>query len=985
MSFDWWQLVLGAIGYLLTLFLAVYFAEKGYLSDRLIKHPLVYVLAFGVSCSSWAFYGSVGMAYELQHGYMAFYVGLSVLLLFSAIVIRPLFNLARNYQLASLADLFAFRYRSRWVGLITAAGVFLAVLPLLSLQLQAITDVITLLDPDAHTRFIAGLVAVILLYITVLFGTRDVRPSEKHPGLLFALAIESGFKLFVFLFIGAIAVFKVNGGIGDMQNWVRTAPANFSNINPELMPTQWFALLLLFLCAPLVLPHLFQILFRENSQPQRLRLITWAAPIYLFLMALPVFPIMWAGIRTGSPFNPEYFTLSIGFALESPTLIWLTYLGGLSASCGITIIAVLSLSSMLLNHVVLPFYSPRLDIDIYQWLIWIRRIIIGLAFGLIFSLYLFLNQVQNQSTLLVTSYTGLLQMAPGLLGLLFWANANRKGFIAGALAGLGFWLTMQLWPVIIDSMSLSDRLPLHFAMDRDNWTFVVYGSIALNAMTFFIVSLLTQTSSEEKNAAEICVISSVDRRHRIPLKAKNAREFIEALSKPLGRVMAEREVRRGLKKLKFDISEYRPYALRRLRDTLEANLSGIMGPSVAQAMVSRYLPYEQAEAVRHEDIHFLEQNLDNYHYQLSGMSAELDRLRRHHRETLYRLPIGVCSLSNDGEILLWNGVMADLTGIDEDQAIGAKVDLLPGHWYDLIDSFIQGTEDKITIEQDNPDSPHSKRWFSLHRTRFGQSSTDLNEGIIILLEDETEHKMLETELVHSERLAAIGRLAAGVAHEIGNPITGIDCLAQDLKYAESADEISDIGDQIRHQADRVTKIVRSLINFSHAGQDQGKSEHHPHNLSDIVQEAIDLLTLSRDAKQVRFENHVNPNLQVMCEPQRLSQVFINLLGNARDASPEGEVVSVEAEAEVARETVSVEVIDRGSGIDAEHLDHIFDPFFTTKEVGKGTGLGLFLSYTIVEEHFGHISAQSPAFILEDIGTRFTIRLPLHVDVTSGNT
>lgn len=984
MNFYWWQLVLGAIGYLLLLFITAFVAEKGKIPNGIVKHPLTFVLAFGVSCSSWAFYGSVGMAYELQHGYLAFYVGLSVLLLFSAIVIRPLFNLATNYHLSSLADLFAFRYRSRWAGLITAAGVFLAILPLLALQIQAITDVIILLDPDAKTNFIAGLVAIILLYITVLFGTRDVKPSEKHPGLLFALAIEAGFKLIVFLVIGFVAVFKIWGGIPELQEWVRLAPSNFSSINPELKVGQWISLLLIFFSAPLVLPHLFQILFRENTQPNRLRIITWAAPIYLLLMALPVFPIMWAGIRTGSVFSPEYFTLSVGFALESPALVWLTYLGGLSAASGITIIAVLSLSSMLLNHVVLPFYAPQRDTDIYLWLIWIRRILIGIVFILIFSFYLFLNQVQNQSTLLVTAFTGLLQMVPGIFGLLYWGRANRKGFMAGVAIGLSVWLFMQLWPMISDSLFLSGRLPLHFALDRENWSSVVFWSFSLNTLTFFFVSLFTKTSPEEKNSAEICVISSVDRRQRIPLKAKNAREFIDSLSKPLGQVMADREVRRALKQLKLELGEYRPYALRRLRDTLEANLSGIMGPSVAQAMVSRYLPHEEVETARHEDIYFLEQNLDNYHYQLSGMSAELDRLRRHHRETLYRLPIGVCSLTTDGEILLWNELMAELTGIEEEEAIGAKIDLLPGHWYDLLDSFINGHEEKITVEQDDPTNIQGKRWFSLHRTKFGQASSDLNEGIIILLEDETEHKMLESELVHSERLASIGRLAAGVAHEIGNPITGIDCLAQDLKYAEGQEEIAEIGEQIRHQADRVTKIVRSLINFSHAGQN-GKAEHQPHSLRTVVQEAIDLLYLSRNEKDITFVNEVNPDLLVKCEPQRLSQVFINLLGNARDASPSGEKVVVEAEAEVARETISVTVTDRGSGIEEEHLDHIFDPFFTTKEVGKGTGLGLFLSYTIVEEHYGHISVQSPAFILEDVGTVFTIRLPLHVDVTSGNT
>ncbi len=984
MHFDWGFLVLATVAYLVGLLLIVYFTEKGKFSERLQKNPLIYVLAFGVCCSSWAFYGSVGMAYELEHGYLAFYLGLSILLLFSAIIIRPLFNLAKNHQLASLADLFAFRYRSKWVGFITASGVFLAVLPLLALQIQSITDVIVILDPEAHTSSIALLISGLLLYITILFGTRDIKPSEKHPGLIFVLAFEALVKLIIFLIIGTVAYFKYGDSLGSFQDWV-TPGIQSAGMDRFPKPMHWFSLLLIFITGPLVLPHLFQILFRENSQPGRLRFITWAAPLYLLLMALPVLPIMWAGIQSGSTISPEYFTLSIGLSLESPTLVWLTFFGGLSAASGITIIAALSMSSMLLNHLILPFYKPGMDVDIYRWLIWIRRIIIAIIFIMIFSFYVFLNQVQNQSTLLITSYTGLLQMMPGLAGLLFWSKANRKGFISGVLLGLATWFALQLLPVLNDSLSLVGRLPLHFALDGSNWTEVVVYSLGLNAFAFVLVSLLTSTSPEEKDSAEICVISSVDRRQRIPLKAKNPREFIDSLSKPLGQVMAEREVTRALKHLKLDLSEYRPYALRRLRDNLEANLSGMMGPSVAQATVSRYLPYEKAIAVRSEDIHFLEQNLDNYHYQLSGMAAELDRLRRHHRETLYRLPIGVCSLTVDGEILLWNEVMAELTGINEEQAIGAKIELLPGKWYDLLDTFLKGPEEKITTEQNDPDDPRSKRWFSLHRTRFGQHSSDLNEGIIILLEDETEYKMLETELVHSERLASIGQLAAGIAHEIGNPITGIDCLAQDLKYAESQEEVIDLGEQIRHEADRVTKIVRSLINFSHAGQNSGNVEHQPHSLRSIVQDAIDLLALSRDEKQIVFVNNIAPELEVICEPQRLAQVFINLLGNARDASPPQERVTVDAIIEPKRETLSVTVTDRGTGIPADVIDHIFDPFFTTKEVGKGTGLGLFLSYTIVEEHYGHISVKSPVFILEDIGTQFTIRLPLHVNVTSGNT
>ncbi|MEX2320890.1 MAG: ATP-binding protein, partial [Saccharospirillum sp.] len=334
----------------------------------------------------------------------------------------------------------------------------------------------------------------------------------------------------------------------------------------------------------------------------------------------------------------------------------------------------------------------------------------------------------------------------------------------------------------------------------------------------------------------------------------------------------------------------------------------------------------------------------------------------------------VCSLASDGEILLWNRVMADMTGIIEAEAIGARLDSLPANWYDLLDSFLKGHSNKLTVEQLNADG-RDKRWFSLHRSAQVQRRDEPLEGTVILLEDETEHKLLESELVHSERLASIGRLAAGVAHEIGNPITGIDCLTQDLKYVTDPSEQQVIADQIREQASRVTKIVRSLVNFAHAGQGDGKSDHQPYPLRQVVQDAIDLLSLSRDAQRVIFINEVADDLTVLCEAQRLSQVFINLLGNARDASPDGEVIRVRAEAEI--ESAVVEVIDRGTGIPADVVDHIFDPFFTTKDVGKGTGLGLFLAYTIVEEHYGHMAVESPAFVSEGIGTRFTIRLPLH--------
>lgn len=973
MVFSWQILLSVGLGYLCLLFLAAYLAERGWIPERWVKHPLVYVLSIGVYCSAFAFYGSVGMAYEVGYGYLAYYLGVSIALVFSAVILRPVMELARSYQLASLADLFAFRYRSRWVGLLTTLGVLLAMLPLLALQIQAITDSITLLDPNTRAWPVALLICAILLLFSVLFGARHVAPTEQHPGLIFALAFESIFKLVILLVLGAVALNEVFDTWTEALHWPDHLTPTLNTLTPKLQPVQWFSLLLMFLAAPLVLPHLFQLLFRENSDISRLRLATWTMPIYLLLMALPVLPLLWAGQILQSPVNPEYFTLDLGIRLGQPWMVWLAFLGGLSAAAGITVLASIALASMALNHLVLPFHKPRFDTDVYRWLLWVRRILIGVVISLSYVLYLVLNQVQNLSSLGITAFTGLLQLLPGILGLLFWSGANRKGYISGLLVGLAVWASSLAIPMLADSLVLAERLPLHFALDKDQWSMTTLLSLGLNTAIFILVSVFTSTSPEEREAAQTCVITSVDRRHRLPLRARTAGEFIEALSRPLGQIMAEREVKRGLKSLGFPLGEYRPYALRRLRDTIEANLSGLMGPSVAQALVARYLPYDRQESIERDDIHFFEQRLDGYHHQLTGMAAELDRLRRHHRETLYNLPIGVCSLASDGEILLWNRVMADMTGIGEEDAIGARLDSLPANWYDLLDSFLKGHSDKLTIEQPDTDN-HGTRWFSLHRNPQPMHRETPGEGTVILLEDETEHKMLESELVHSERLASIGRLAAGVAHEIGNPITGIDCLAQDLKYINDPKEQQLIADQIREQAGRVTKIVRSLVNFAHAGEDS-KHEHQPYPLHQIVQDAIDLLSLSRDAKQVIFVNEVSEALTVLCEPQRLSQVFINLLGNARDASPPDEIIRITATDE--GESALVEVVDRGSGIRSQDIDHIFDPFFTTKDVGKGTGLGLFLAYTIVEEHYGHISAESPAFTNEGIGTRFIIRLPLH--------
>ena len=210
---------------------------------------------------------------------------------------------------------------------------------------------------------------------------------------------------------------------------------------------------------------------------------------------------------------------------------------------------------------------------------------------------------------------------------------------------------------------------------------------------------------------------------------------------------------------------------------------------------------------------------------------------------------------------------------------------------------------------------------------------------------------LEQRLSHNERLASIGRLAAGVAHEIGNPVTGIACLAQNLKAENHDPELRDASQQILEQTQRISRIVQSLVGFARA--DSPSQSREGVEIRAVVEEAIQLLQLAPEGRDFEFENACGAGVLVAGDSQRLTQVFINLLGNARDASPPGGRIVTRASTHGPQ--VRIEIEDFGSGLPAGEIRNtLFEPFVTTKQTGKGTGLGLALVHGIVTEHEGRI-------------------------------
>jgi len=959
--------VLLGLSYLGLLFGCGMAVERGWVPVRITRHPMVYTLALGVYASAWAIYGSIELAANAGFGYLAYYLGPAGAFLLAPVLLVPIQRITRTYQLSSLADLFAFRYRSRWAGTLVTLLSLIAVLPLLGIQVHTLSDAVQLLTGSRYSSAVALLFCAVIAGCAVLFGARHSH-RHRHDTLLSVIAFESVIKLLAMLGLGAIALWWVFNGPQDLQRWLEGPGAALQSATPQLEAPQWRTLLLLFFAAAFMMPHLFQITFAESLSRHTLLQASWTLPLFLLLMALPVPLILWAAQSAN-----ESVPLA-AYAAYLMTEHWwvgtLAFIGGLAAASGTMMMIALALSGMVLNHIVLVARPPEARSDLYGWLLWLRRALVG---AVIFGGWLFAESVgryHSLTSLGLAAFVGMAQCLPGLLALLYWPGANRKGMIAGLIGGIGVWLWGLWLPLLFDITMPALPFTLLMPTDAPAWYNATLISLAVNIVLLIVVSLFTRISEGERSAAEACSVDAVIRSKRLPLEAATAGDFPSHLAQALGDEAASREVDRALKALNLTPQERRPYALRRLRDRIQANLSGLMGPSVARDIVDRYLPYRHDDTPATDDIHFVESRLEAYRSRLTGLARELDGLRRHHRQTLAYLPVGLCVLGDDDELLMWNQALSQLSGISGESVIGSRRDSLPPPWPTLLGSVLNASQTPLYKQAV---TLHGKDYFlTLHKAVL--SGHDSRGGSVILVEDHTEMKWLEEELVHAARLASIGQLAAGVAHEIGNPITGISSLAQNLRYDTENPALLETADQIQQLTQRVTKIVNSLVGFAHGGRPALPLPAAPASLKTVSEDALHLIHLARSGEDVTFTNACPSDIVVRGDAQRLTQVMVNLLSNAKDACQPQGTVRIEAGTQASH--AWWRVVDDGHGIDPSVKHRLFEPFTTTKPPGEGTGLGLSLAYQIINEHQGKIEVASPP-PGKPRGTAITLWLPLY--------
>ncbi|MBI4161186.1 MAG: PAS domain S-box protein [Acidobacteria bacterium] len=343
------------------------------------------------------------------------------------------------------------------------------------------------------------------------------------------------------------------------------------------------------------------------------------------------------------------------------------------------------------------------------------------------------------------------------------------------------------------------------------------------------------------------------------------------------------------------------------------------------------------------------------HDELQERMAEVDRLRRYSDGILESSRIGILVVGPRGNIRAWNGAMSRLTGVDRREAVGRPAAaVFPEGLLRRVGAFetLSGPGEGRRVDRfplGHPDG--SRRLVSVTASPLGPQAGAVG-GTVLTFDDVTEQARMQEELGRRERMASVGLLAAGVAHEVNTPLTGIASYAQMLLQGPRSPEEHRMLRQIESQAFRASQIANRLLDLARADGDL----HEVVEVNPLVRETLALFAPQVRGREIRIEAELEAIPEVVGHRGRLQQVLLNLLWNAVDALPAGGRIRVSTHRFPGEVRLSVR--DDGVGIPPEHLSRVFDPFFSTKQSRGGTGLGLSVSFGIVREHGGRIEAES---------------------------
>ncbi|MGO2133169.1 MAG: ATP-binding protein [Halomonas sp.] len=533
-----WNVLIVAFGYLGLLFIIAAWADKRAAQRRsIISSPTVHALSIAVYCTAWTFYGSVGRAAEAGPGFLLIYLGPTLAMLLSPIIVRKMVRIAQAQRITSIADFISARYgKSSGLGALVAAIALIGITPYIALQLRAITeshavltgrtDYATLMDAGHFWSDKSFWVALVLAAFIILFGARHLDASQRHEGMVAAVAFESLIKLAAFLAVGLFTLFVLFDGPGDLFSQVAATPSLADRLGLDAVPggaSGWFGMLVLAFLAFLTLPRQFQVLVVESVDERHINRAAWMFPLYLLAINLMVIPIAMAGLLLNSSGDPDSFVLTLPLGAGAQALSIFVFIGGLSAATGMMIVETIALSTMVSNQLAMPLLlRSRWLRDagsgvLARWLLAIRRLSIVGILMLGYTYHALIGDAYSLVTIGLVSFAAAAQFAPALLIGLYWRGANRLGVGLGMLTGILVWAWTLLIPGFARSGWLDDSFvelgpyaiewlkpqALFWLEGMDIYSHSLLWSLGFNMALLFGVSMFTRASPLERTQAAL--------------------------------------------------------------------------------------------------------------------------------------------------------------------------------------------------------------------------------------------------------------------------------------------------------------------------------------------------------------------------------------------------------------------------------------------------------------------------------------------------
>jgi Na+/proline symporter/CheY-like chemotaxis protein len=1011
-----WIVVAIALAYIGLLFVVASYGDKVRLLGREGRSRLlIYPLSLAIYCTSWTFFGSVGLASRNGYDFLAIYVGPVLMIALASPLLVRIVRLAKSQNITSIADFIAARYgKHQGVAAIVALIAIVGTVPYIALQLKAVSSSLaTILGPLATGPEIIQpifgdislFVALAMASFAVLFGTRHIDATEHQHGLILAIAAESLVKLLAFLAVGIFVTFVMFEGPAELLAKAMQH-AQAAAVLTSVPHAGTFAVMtLLSLCAILLVPRQFHVAVVENNNEDEIRRAAWLFPLYLLLINLFVVPIAIAGLLTFEPGRDvDMYVLALPLSAGSRVMAIVAFVGGLSAATAMVIVESVALAIMVSNDLVVPIVLKRREDyitgrgDVGTLLLAARRVAIFAILLLAYFYYRSAGDAQLASIGLL-SFAAVAQLAPAFFGGLIWRRATARGAIAGMSVGILAWAYTLLLPSFADAGLVAPGIlthgPFGLAMLRPSAVLgldlppLVHGvlwSLSLNVLAYIGFSLARAPAAIERLQANLFVppdLAPMAPSFRLRRSSATVAELTATVARYLGEERTRSSFDGFAASHRISLAPEAPadFQLLRHAEHLIASAIGAASSRLVLSLLLRRSTVSTEAALR-----MLDDASAAFHYNREILQTALDHVRQ-----------GIAVLDKDMHLVCWNRQFGEVLGLPHELVrIGIGLDEIlrfnaekgafgAGEVEALVAERIAGYVGREPFLERFPDRGHVIEIRANRMPGGGivTTFTDITPSVEAAeaLERRVHERTYELKLLNDELLRAKAaaddanisktRFLAAASHDILQPLNAARLYVTSLVERQSGGETASLAGNVDASLEAVEEIIGALLDISRLDTGSFQPEIGSFRIDELLRQLeVEFAPLAREkGLELVF---VPSSLTVRSDRRLLRRLLQNLVSNAVKYTPAGRVL-VGSRRRGAQ--VRIDVYDTGIGIPKSKQRIVFTEFHRLEQGAKAArGLGLGLS--IVERIARVLDHKVRLESAVEHGSRFSVEVPL---------